>query len=190
MKKRIANGIQLILIISAFIVLWIPCIEIQHVDLIRYTPIKTHAIGVMDKGTAYVIFALFAINALMCIISIVTKSEHKDGKAHIVMPIIMFFYAATINVEEGNAVGAEWVIVKSNFSTLLFLVLFALIIAISIAKRSSIIAGLPSKNETTVVNEVHETTNADELKKYKELLDNGTITQDEFEAKKKQLLNL
>ena len=29
-----------------------------------------------------------------------------------------------------------------------------------------------------------------ELKKYKELLDTGAISQDEFEAKKKQLLNL
>lgn len=32
--------------------------------------------------------------------------------------------------------------------------------------------------------------NADELKKYKELLDSGIITQDEFDAKKKQLLGL
>lgn len=32
--------------------------------------------------------------------------------------------------------------------------------------------------------------NADELKKYKELLDIGAITQEEFEAKKKQLLGL
>lgn len=31
---------------------------------------------------------------------------------------------------------------------------------------------------------------ADELKKYKELLDNGVITQEEFDAKKKQLLGL
>lgn len=31
---------------------------------------------------------------------------------------------------------------------------------------------------------------ADELKKYKELLDMGVITQDEFDAKKKQLLGL
>lgn len=31
---------------------------------------------------------------------------------------------------------------------------------------------------------------ADEIKKYKELLDSGAITKDEFEAKKKQLLNL
>ena len=31
---------------------------------------------------------------------------------------------------------------------------------------------------------------ADELKKFKELLDMGVITQDEFDAKKKQLLGL
>jgi predicted Zn-dependent peptidase len=31
---------------------------------------------------------------------------------------------------------------------------------------------------------------ADELKKYKELLDGGVISQEEFEAKKKQLLDL
>ncbi len=32
--------------------------------------------------------------------------------------------------------------------------------------------------------------NADEIKKFKELLDNGIITQEEFDAKKKQLLGL
>ncbi len=31
---------------------------------------------------------------------------------------------------------------------------------------------------------------ADEIKKYKELLDSGTITKEEYEAKKKQLLEL
>ena len=34
------------------------------------------------------------------------------------------------------------------------------------------------------------TSDAEELKKYKELLDMGVITQDEFDAKKKQLLGL
>lgn len=41
-----------------------------------------------------------------------------------------------------------------------------------------------SQNAGTFVN------NADELKKYKELLDDGVITQEEFETKKKQLLNM
>ena len=38
---------------------------------------------------------------------------------------------------------------------------------------------------TTIIN---ETTSADELKKFKELLDMGAITQEEFETKKKQIL--
>ena len=32
--------------------------------------------------------------------------------------------------------------------------------------------------------------NADELKKYKDLFDSGVITQEEFDAKKKQLLGM
>ena len=42
---------------------------------------------------------------------------------------------------------------------------------------------------TTIKQEVPQS-NADELKKYKELLDMGIITQEEFDSKKKQLLNL
>jgi hypothetical protein len=37
---------------------------------------------------------------------------------------------------------------------------------------------------------IQQTSNADELKKYKELLDSGVISQEEFDAKKKQLLGL
>lgn len=37
---------------------------------------------------------------------------------------------------------------------------------------------------------VNNTSTTDELMKYKELLDSGVITQEEFDAKKKQLLNL
>lgn len=44
-----------------------------------------------------------------------------------------------------------------------------------------------NKGNVTVVNSA---SNADELKKYKDLLDAGVITQDEFDAQKKQLLGL
>ncbi len=43
------------------------------------------------------------------------------------------------------------------------------------------------KEGLTIVNSV---STADELRKYKELLNEGIITQEEFDAKKKQLLNL
>lgn len=45
------------------------------------------------------------------------------------------------------------------------------------------------KQQTTIVQEASNS-NADELKKYKDLLDNGIITAEEFEAKKKQILSL
>lgn len=44
--------------------------------------------------------------------------------------------------------------------------------------------------ETTTANIIQQTSAADEIKKYKELLDTGIISQDEFDAKKKQLLGL
>ena len=37
---------------------------------------------------------------------------------------------------------------------------------------------------------VQQTTAADEIKKYQQLLQSGAITQEEFDAKKKQLLGL
>ncbi len=46
------------------------------------------------------------------------------------------------------------------------------------------------KSKETVVKQEIPQSNADELKKYKDLLDNAIITQEEFDAKKKQLLGL
>lgn len=45
------------------------------------------------------------------------------------------------------------------------------------------------KTETIIKQEIPQS-NADELKKYKDLLDSDVITQEEFDAKKKQLLGL
>lgn len=49
---------------------------------------------------------------------------------------------------------------------------------------------LLAKRQNNKVIAVNSISDADELKKYKDLLDNGVITQEEFDAKKKQLLGL
>ncbi len=54
---------------------------------------------------------------------------------------------------------------------------------------SDLIISRQGKNTNTIVKEVQQS-NADELKKFKDLLDNGVITQEEFDAKKKELLGL
>lgn len=46
------------------------------------------------------------------------------------------------------------------------------------------------KKDSPVIKQEIAPSNADELKKYKDLLDSGIITQEEFDAKKKQLLGL
>ena len=46
------------------------------------------------------------------------------------------------------------------------------------------------KSAAPVTNITQEQSSADELKKFKDLLDSGIITQEEFDAKKKQLLGL
>lgn len=46
---------------------------------------------------------------------------------------------------------------------------------------------ISSKNEAP---KASGTSAADEIKKYKQLMDEGILTQDEFEAKKRELLNL
>lgn len=50
--------------------------------------------------------------------------------------------------------------------------------------------GLKSSNEITPIQINEAVSSADELKKFKELLDCGIITQEEFDAKKKQLLGI
>lgn len=47
-----------------------------------------------------------------------------------------------------------------------------------------------SNNVNSSIKQEMPLSDADELKKFKELLDSGVITQDEFDAKKKQLLGL
>ena len=56
---------------------------------------------------------------------------------------------------------------------------------------SLLISARQNENKsTTVINQTNAASGADELKKYKDLLDSGIITQEEFDAKKKQILGL
>ena len=54
----------------------------------------------------------------------------------------------------------------------------------------SVLISARQKEPATVINPMKTESGADEIKKYKELLDQGIITQEEFDAKKKQLLGL
>lgn len=55
---------------------------------------------------------------------------------------------------------------------------------------NSIVHKYKSDGSPELAKVIQQTSSADELKKFKELLDMGIITQEEFDAKKKQLLGL
>lgn len=55
---------------------------------------------------------------------------------------------------------------------------------------SKLLVDRQSKTATPTIQQEIPQSSADELKKYKDLLDNGVISQEEFDAKKKQLLGL
>lgn len=58
------------------------------------------------------------------------------------------------------------------------------------AIKSAILIGVQEFGRTVPNNIINSPSGADEIKKYKDLLDNGIITQQEFDAKKKQILGI
>ena len=59
-----------------------------------------------------------------------------------------------------------------------------------VMKQIKLAMSLQSNSTGTTETKVNDFSNFDEIKKFKELLDSGIITEDEFNIKKKELLNL
>ena len=189
MKKKIANAVELLLLIVSVIIMCLDKITMVS----EGTWGTTYTTSLMDCISKYSLlsipmYVLFGLCAVMCIISIVSKNTDKDGKAHIAVAILLFV-SATYNTIS-TTTGDEFI--SFDFPYMVLIAIWFAIVIIAIAKRSSLIAGSENKTtvQKTVINNIKENTNADELKKYKDLLDSGAITQEEFDEKKKQLLNL
>ena len=191
MKKKIANAVQLVLLIASFIILNLRNITVIG-DSVWSEPYETSAINLIGRFPIMLVpmYVLFLLSAVMCIISIVTKSTYKDGKTHGVVAILLFIDTVyNIIACTSGGIDGFTVISSEKFpGTLLIGLLFAVVV-VAFAKRASFIAE-SKETQQKVVNNIQETTNADELKKYKDLLDSGAISQEEFDAKKKELLGL
>ncbi len=185
MKKKIANGIELLFLIVSYIIMLISPVTIRVISPNELTYVTT--MPVMDIIGKYPVmlipmYALFLLCVIMCIVSILSKNEHRDGRIHSILAIILFLY---VNYCLVSCSGGYGEIVSSKFPTGIFEFCLFAVIVVSFVKRSTLITGLP---QVKVVG--NTTSNADELKKYKDLLDSGAITQEEFDAKKNQLLGL
>lgn len=123
-------------------------------------------------------YALIIINILMCGYSAISKSKNVDSKLHCALPIIIFIFTniTFIGITDINSIE----------NLLVYEVLMFAVIIISFVKRASFFAGEAKQKSDENVKQ----SDVDKIKEFKELLDCGTITQEEFDEKKKQLLNL
>lgn len=149
-----------------------------HMTLLEYSITETNIMG-------FIALALMGITAVLCLASIFGNSTDRDGSSHVVIPMINLFFGIWIFSVSGS-VYYDVLIVEPAHKVLGIAGLVAVVI-LAIIKRSSRIAPVAAPQSTTII---QEASSADELKKYKELLDSGVISQAEFDEKKKKLLGL
>ena len=119
---------------------------------------------------------------LMSSIEIVVTSKRVYGKTNLGNSV-------DLPMDSISSVGSTWFngIFVATSSGRIFFLFVKNAEEIHSAIRRLLIERQEKKEERR---ETMQITNADELAKYKDLLDRGIITQEEFEAKKKQLLEM
>ena len=196
-KKKIFNIIELILQIFAIILLFVDGAYNCKYDKHTFSFVSG-AIESTESGSLWwiiLVLSLFAINTVLCIASIIKNKSDIDSLWHISIPILcfpLFFIGTPVTYNHSCIIINDRLQIfdiscEPELLTALRVTII-LIIFVSFIKRSVV----PKTKNTPqeIINNIQEASHADELKKFKELLDNGVITQEEFDAKKKQLLGL
>lgn len=143
------------------------------------------------SGPAYTFACFVVVCWVACIgvilFSIIRNKDHKlIGYAPCICLVLFFAYiiymnSATYYWSNGNG--------YTNYSVNW---LFYISLALQISAAALMVIAMYAKEDHTFVfhRPSQKISTAEELSKYKALLDSGAITQEEFEAKKKQLLDL
>ena len=171
--------------------------QLQEEDII-YKPITTHILlCLFTFGIWYFIWIYRATEYL----NRAPDGEQYDPTNKLLLCLFVPFYQIYWFYKHGQKLDSlmkEKRIESSEMATLcLILGIFVPIVAcILMQDRFNQLCTTIPQNQTTekasIKNQqvTRETAAIDDLKKYKELLDTGVITQEEFDAKKKQLLGL
>lgn len=131
------------------------------------------------------------LGIVMCLISALRNNDQRDGVSHTIVSFLSLIVVGWIIIMMGlmcdRAEDFYTITMDGIFTKVIFILLGAGVIC-NMLKRSSLIT--PKAKEKMVVQHNEPLSHADELKNYKNLLDGGVISQEEFDAKKKQLLGL
>ena len=134
---------------------------------------------------------LLLFGSLMCLISALRNNSNRDGVSHTIVSFLALVVVGWVIVMMGlmcDRAETFCAITANNLPVRVIFILLGSAVVCSMLKRSSLIT--PKAKKEIVVQHSEPASHADELKKYKELLDSGVISQEEFDAKKKQLLGL
>ncbi len=142
--------------------------------------------GIIAIALGFTIAVLMVGNLVLILLTIFKSDKYKNGKGHTVLPLaviilmVVFSLISAVRDEYGYCSPINWL-----FYIEMFVLLATSVIAF--IKCSPKIEEESKKVRTTTETNMNST---EEIKKYKELLDSNIITQEEFDAKKKQLLGL
>lgn len=143
-----------------------------------------------DVGRFWGILAVISIviTAIVFVVQL-AKKNHNNGVAGLALVQTAFFgYYSLFCIEEKWDLGASVTCYEPAFLCYLILTLMIAVVIITLVSNHKVaqngIIDEPINAPTVIVH----TDSADELRKYKELLDCGAITQEEYETKKKQIL--
>lgn len=141
------------------------------------------------KILGVVFLSTLAIMIIALIVQIVQKKSFKMvSLIALIQPILFIIYSTVFDI---TMLDGDMRTYGAGTFYYLIIVIFIIITVLAFASnfiRKNAQEG-QQKVQTVITQEIPQS-NADELKKYKDLLDSGVITEEEFEVKKKQLLGL
>lgn len=202
--KRISNFVCAGLQLSALIMFVLskyatyvkrPNATIEAVDLVALfdgSGVITFS-NLMDSISLWPILGivLLLLGSVMCFISALRNNSNRDGVSHTIVSFLSLVVVGWVIVMMGlmcDRAESFCVITANGLTVKVIFILLGAAVVCNMLKRSSFIT--PKVNKEIVVQHNEPASHADEIKKYKDLLDMGAITQEEFDEKKKQLLGL
>lgn len=210
MRKKLTVVQIICILISGLLTLWDKMFTWRVINFPSHEHYSTtyhdlcNLMTVQIKGICPFLFWVFCVALVIMIVYCLAelffeekiKSNNIVAKTAVVVPIFSF------------VVGLIMIIIANDFfkeftyqgqvrhvnvsATVLAYVELAILVIIPLIEfyKQFKCVDQPKLVATSIVNQKNMQSGAEELKKYKELLDMGAITEEEFEAKKKQLLDL
>ncbi len=188
MKKKLTLAMMVITIIEA-VCMFIPgIVELGSKDMNAFAGFRGENAGIANTFSKITLFLLVA--SFVCLFSALLEKRNILSKLSAWLPLASFislllliFVCNRLEWVTGSGWTVEENSVHAGSLFYVVIILAAISTVLSFVAKSAKLDDAPAKKVP-----VGQTSKADEIKKYKDLLDSGIITQEEFEAKKSELL--